>query len=62
MDESNIVVSAYTIYRHLQQYCSHPSNQVDKICVCRPVAVWKELKKKINAACRSDGHRTVLGG
>ena len=25
MGESNIVVSAYTLYRHLQQYCSHPS-------------------------------------
>ena len=25
MDESNTVVSAYTLYRHLQQYCSHPS-------------------------------------
>ena len=25
MVESNTVVSAYTLYRHLQQYCSHPS-------------------------------------
>ena len=25
MGESNTVVSAYTRYRHLQQYCSHPS-------------------------------------
>ena len=25
MDESNAVVSAYTMYRHLQQYCSYPS-------------------------------------
>ena len=25
MGESNTVVSAYTLYRHLQQYCSHPS-------------------------------------
>ena len=25
MGESNAVVSAYTLYRHLQQYCSHPS-------------------------------------
>ena len=24
MGESNTVVSAYTLYRHLQQYCSHP--------------------------------------
>ena len=28
MDESNTVVSAYTMYRHLQQYCSHPSNSL----------------------------------
>ena len=26
MGESNTVASAYTLYRHLQQYCSHPSN------------------------------------
>ena len=25
MGESNTVVSAYTLYRHLQQYCSRPS-------------------------------------
>ena len=25
MGESNTVASAYTMYRHLQQYCSHPS-------------------------------------
>ena len=25
MGESNTVVSAYSTYRHLQQYCSHPS-------------------------------------
>ena len=25
MSESNTVVSAYTLYRDLQQYCSHPS-------------------------------------
>ena len=24
MGENNTVVSAYTSYRHLQQYCSHP--------------------------------------
>ena len=24
MGESNTVVSAYTMYRNLQQYCSHP--------------------------------------
>ena len=27
MSESNTVVSAYTMYRHLQQYCSNPSIQ-----------------------------------
>ena len=25
MGESNIVARAYTMYRHLQQYCTHPS-------------------------------------
>ena len=25
MGESSAVVSAYTLYRHSQQYCSHPS-------------------------------------
>ena len=25
MCESNTVVSAFTMYRHLKQYCSHPS-------------------------------------
>ena len=25
MGESNTIVSAYTMYRHLQYYCSHPS-------------------------------------
>ena len=25
MGESNTIVSAYTSYRHLQQYCSYPS-------------------------------------
>ena len=25
MGKKNTVVSAYTLYRHLQQYCSHPS-------------------------------------
>ena len=30
MGESNTVVSACTMYRHLQQYCSHPS--IGEIC------------------------------
>ena len=30
MDESNTVVSTYTLYRQLQQYCSHPS-----ICIIK---------------------------
>ena len=29
MGESNTVVSAYTMYRHLQQYCSHASIYCD---------------------------------
>ena len=26
VSESNTIVIAYTLYRHLQQYCSHPLN------------------------------------
>ena len=29
MGESNTDVSACTMYRHLQQYCSHPSIYID---------------------------------
>ena len=31
MGESNTVVSAYTMYRHLQQYCSHPLRETREI-------------------------------
>ena len=37
MDESNTVLSAYTMYRHLQQYCSHPS-------ICEKVPIGLEKK------------------
>ena len=33
MDESNTVVSAYTLHRHLQQYCSHPVIYVIPDCL-----------------------------
>ena len=32
MDKSNTVVSAYTLYRHLQLYCSRPSPLSEPIC------------------------------
>ena len=35
--ESNTVVSAYTMYRHLQQYCSHPS-------ILGVIFVWNECQ------------------
>ena len=35
MGESNTVVSAYTLYRHLQQYCSHLS-----ICIDEPTILF----------------------
>ena len=36
MGESNSVVSAYTMYRHLQQYCSHRSiSELDEILITR---------------------------
>ena len=31
MGESNTIVSTYTTYTHLQQYCSHPSNYVGRV-------------------------------
>ena len=33
MGESNTIVSAYTVYRHLQQYCSHPSLRIFQLIV-----------------------------
>ena len=38
MGESNTVVSAYTLYRHLQQYYSHPSIK-EHLCFTRRVTV-----------------------
>ena len=37
MGESNTVVSAYTMYRHLQQSCSHPSIYVLSLCICHEI-------------------------
>ena len=38
MRESNSVVSAYTTYRRLQQYCSHPSIKKP------PVYIWQDKR------------------
>ena len=57
MGESNTVVSAYTMYRHLQQYCSHPS-----ICIFRGVGA---VLRWYNHSCRGFPDNTVdeeLGG
>ena len=40
MGESNTVVSANTLYRHLQQYCSHPS-------LCKRKFLFTGLDKKL---------------
>ena len=48
MGESNTVVSAYTLYRHLQQYCSHPS-----IC-------WQRRSWEIIAICYGLGQLVNL--
>ena len=37
MGESNTIVSAYTLYRHLQWYCSHPSIH----CNMRSLKPWQ---------------------
>ena len=34
MGESNTVVSAYTLYRHLQQYCCHPLIDTETVTTC----------------------------
>ena len=34
MGESNTVVSAFTMFRHLQQYCSHISKYDKQIEIC----------------------------
>ena len=46
MSESNIFVSAYTTYRHLQQYCSHPSIYSLKSLLCDHFATLFKKKKK----------------
>ena len=62
MGESNTFVSTYTLYRHLQQYCSHPSiyiltsEQVSKsgtshsplALLCPPSKKYLKEKNKIN--------------
>ena len=42
--KSNTVVSAYTVYRHLQQYCSHPWN--GKSIVAEKCATACNIRKK----------------
>ena len=47
MGESNTVVSAYTFYRHLQQYCSRPSiylfKSVQLLMFCKRGLIVYEL-------------------
>ena len=42
MCESNTVVGAYTTYRHLQQYCSHPSICIFKSRICKENTCFKK--------------------
>ena len=44
MGESNTVVSAYTMYRHLQQYCSLPSIYIEIVTRCEK-AVYSTFEK-----------------
>ena len=54
MGERNTVVSAYTTYRHLQQYCSHPS-----ICCVR---VWVHaVKSNTNALVSKARKKPTMG-
>ena len=57
--ESNTVVSAYTTYTHLQQYCSHPS-----ICLSSlsgtPPSSRKFEKKKFLDSLKKISYRSEL--
>jgi hypothetical protein len=53
MRDSNTVVSAYTLYRHLQQYCSHSSIykywfSVDPIWIVEGNRVYHLVQKEFN--------------
>ena len=42
MGGSNTVVCAYTVYRHLQQYCSHNVAQNDGKIVLERTEMWEK--------------------
>ena len=53
MGESNTVVSTYTLYRHLQEYCSHLSIRLIIIIIIIIIIIFRgliiviiELRKK----------------
>ena len=49
MAESNTVVSAYTVYRHLQQYCSHLSKKVNPHIVIELMGIIHMCNELVDA-------------
>ena len=46
MDDSNTVVSAYTMYKHLQQCCSHPSQ-----CISLKISCARSVQSDLDLQC-----------
>ena len=57
--ESNTIVSAYTLYRDLQQYCSHPS-KCENLNFLSHVSVY--IDKPLNLSARTDVQCSVKSG
>ena len=53
--EGNTVVSAYTTYRHLQQYCSHPSICVFCVLISAFLSVALSLSLSLSLSLCPDG-------
>ena len=58
MGENNTVVSAYIMYRHLQQYCSHPSIGIRMCFRCQPNVNEFQFVKDVVVIVHSEGPYT----
>ena len=58
MGESNTVVSAYTLHKHLQQYCSHP---IELCNDSSDPAILRKLNVPNIGDPRSRGRGSLLG-
>ena len=63
MGESNTVVSAYTLYRHLRQYCSHLLNYAHHITNTRNLKFLAHgHSHKISRASSADSAKDLRHG